>query len=1602
MKSKLILFLVLGIFMMSFASAAITETLSFINETNETYGTYEVDSIMPNWLGGKGTSYVTLINNTDFCLIDCHAVLEFENEIATNMLDDIEFINGKGEDVSHLLNTINFQIEKTREIEKYNITYDSNCTMVEGNSTNETYQQCIPFVSSNETYYENESYWDSYNGEEVLEGKLKISAIKNPIYSMDWIITFRDKKLDEWAWWSSSWEYKREISIDENSGSSLTDYSVLLYINYTEDTSSHANSDFSDLRFLDSTELDELNYWIENKSDSNYAWIWVNIPSLTASSTETIYMYYGNSGASSNSDIETTFDYGYDISSTWNPAIQNNWEYPTDDPDNKFHVKYDLNCGTGYPAYTDGTYLTIKDRGECSYQYGYFSLNENVYERSIKAKVNYDFITLPGAYSMRLYTGTEFGGTQYSPYAYSVGSSGSNKLWEFKHNDSNAYFYEDSSLLGSISTSTETTLYWEQAMTYNSNSFDGYLEIDWVIVRDYISEEPTYSIGAEQSDSGAVIEQIFPTNGSFYNVKDLNFTYNISTSGSNFENTTLTIWNKTSNTVYLTNFSSLSGNTSQIINFTNSLHDGDYIWNAELCTDDNSCTQGSNITFTIDTTPFINFTSNTPTNDSSGLSDTVTIGADLTEDYFDTLTINVGGVEYNYTNATREVNFTLPQGETSYFAKVYTTTGKTNQTETRIYSVADYNVTLNSPSDEQSFFEQLTTFNATAQVDSPLYIENMSLWTNESGVWQRNQTTDAYMPNIGIVPLSYFGFNGDTTDDTENATALTTTTGISYSSGKVGTNSLNLQPNNYTREVTIGDIPINGSTELSISFWLNLDSIGSNMYLVASGDAVDDNEETITVTFDTQSVMTFKWTTPGVEPVICQQRTNASEFVGTWKHFAGTLGTNQCKIYIDGTLANSTEKNYNGTIIHEGNELHFGSLNGGYYFLDGQLDEFGFYEGELTQDQITFLYNDGDGVNYSQIISGDGLPKTEYTTTWDINSTNSFVWNVESCFSDGSGCYFADANYTRLFNNDEPLLNITSFSSPIDTLQDNQTLNLTWNVSDDNLNSCWYEYNSVNTTVTCLENTTTFNYVAGEDTIIMWANDTIGETNSSTATINYNVFYENYAYNTSSYETKTETFTVNTTTGLTLLEVNLEYNGTEYLATQNGTQYYVSRDISTNQTGNNSIRWKFTDNEGDYYSQYFYQNVEDINFSICGGGLTDVYLNISFKDEDDLSNINATVPTGTFTYYIGSGTETETYSYTSNDEEYYYSFCATPNVTFYVDNYLQYANTPTYPQRVWNPSVTEYTTNQTNQILYLLDSTGNEVIFQVISSASIAIPGVQVDAYRTIDSVLTLVDEGSTGSDGTVTLYLDSDYPHTINFTKDGYETATLSVTPTASSYTVTLTGESTEVLDYTEGIEYSIAPTNSSLVNDTSYTFSLTLTSDVHELDSFGFNLRLLNGTVITGDSSSVSGGTASINYNTGDVNRILMDYYWIINNTYTNQTHDWIVYNIQYSQWSIKSFGDNFRTYMDSGMFGMDNFGRNLIIFLIIFFSVGILGYKYGLNNPLFVTGLLFGIIFFLDVALGIIPDIALLNGNVIPNILTFVSGLMFALAVLREFTR
>ncbi len=121
--------------------------------------------------------------------------------------------------------------------------------------------------------------------------------------------------------WLTGWNYRQRFSITNASGAGIN-YQVFINISYN----SRLQTDFDDVRFTDNDGDTLLDAWLEEKSDSNFAEIWVEVADSLETTNVMIYMYYGNSTVSNYWDGPATFllfdDFNDDSFNTtlWNPV----------------------------------------------------------------------------------------------------------------------------------------------------------------------------------------------------------------------------------------------------------------------------------------------------------------------------------------------------------------------------------------------------------------------------------------------------------------------------------------------------------------------------------------------------------------------------------------------------------------------------------------------------------------------------------------------------------------------------------------------------------------------------------------------------------------------------------------------------------------------------------------------------------------------------------------------------------------------------------------------------------------------------------------------------------------------------------------------------------------------------------------------------------------------------------------------------------------------------------------------------------------------------------------------------------------------------------
>lgn len=689
----------------------------FLRENNinrfQDYGRYYIhkNGFLNLFRGDTVQSYTLL--SSENSVINAWAILEVQNYRNSKLLNGLSFKGGtpKGIKISYWVNE-SYLIDKPiyqkvcgRKTLSINGTINKNCKNVKIRT---------------DKIKKYKAYWKQYNNQVLPIGKYKIRIDGKLPYvnaRVDWILNTgeQNQKLDQWAWWSSAWTYKREIS---NLNGNLS------YMNISYQT--NMNSDFSDLRFVDTaTNGIELNYTIEKYVASTY--VIIRVDNLGASSVQ---MYYGNSGATSTSSVSNTYfnpAHYYYLEETSGTNVVDATGSIDGTITGAINLGVTGKIGTAFDW--DGTnskYIDVVSGNYPSTQ----TISVWVY---LHSTANQDFISSALAGS--------WGGLQLgivsNTFQFSIGDGISSVLilnsavpvttnqWHHVVGQwkvgSPIKIYVDGSVnsgvtLGGMGTATNIRIgnYWGNTIPVNGImdevSFYNKVLTPTEIYNLYTQTSPSYILGSQQANVG-IITLNSPIDNFNATSPTINFNASVYTINYPVANVSLII----NNSYYQTNSSGL--NNSNYL-FPQSLSDGNYNWNYELCDNVDLCINSTKNTFTINTKPFIQFESPTNINNTSITNSYLPVNVSLTETYFKNITFNFykgsTTTSYSFTNSTRFINESFTDGTWFYNVTTWTTTNQINSTETRTINVdtTTPNITITYPTSPISYHEANTNLQA--------------------------------------------------------------------------------------------------------------------------------------------------------------------------------------------------------------------------------------------------------------------------------------------------------------------------------------------------------------------------------------------------------------------------------------------------------------------------------------------------------------------------------------------------------------------------------------------------------------------------------------------------------------------------------------------------------------------------------------------------------------------------------------------------------------------------------------------------------------------------------------------------------------------------
>ncbi len=778
----------------------------------------------------EDTIFTNLIYN-EAGLTSGEAIFEIYNPVDNLSIDDVFFTNYLAKGYPITSDKYFVQVEKQRNETKYadyiiektwieldNITglnVSKNSTSIvqleDGfNIVNYTAWEKLETIPKGKHLIKYEAKWKAHIGPQSIDWFANIKLDKNK-YNLPkdkfGIVESRLLKSNKWAWWNSSYDKKKPIDITETSGSSLSNYSTLIYVLYT----ASMNVDFSDLRFLNSTEDGELNYWIEFKNDSNYAYVWIKIPTLTASSNTTIFMYYGNVVVTSTSNFSNAFILGDDFSTdtTGSYTINGSVTYNSGTED----VTIGTEAGDETGTMTRGSYLNKGfttdfncNTGTGGYQAVLFYTDNNLHTNTGNG---YIIGVGTGWTNMQLFSSTGNGGfsgrganigvdtgytllaaTNYTLSITKVGTNLTVRLYTKSDKILRAYISVSD---GSFSSGYNGFIDWNRNIT-----------IDNFVIRNYTYPEPTYVIGAEQEkDANPIISLNSPSNNTNFSVSFITF------NGTVYDDVSLI--NVSFILDGVLNETNSSGTNNSNYLFTKTISDGSHNWTYQACDNVSQCTTAPVRYFLIDTiNP--NIFINSPLNQSYTTSTTLfnITGTDIHIDSCwysldGTGNITLENLSGNYWNAT---NSSMTEG--SHTAQFYCndTIGNLNDTESVTFFIDLFNPVVNILSPIETKYDyNITEINYTL-------VENFS-----DSCW--------YSLDNGTTNISIVSPGDNVTGITSHNGYNTWTVYCNDTSGKIGSDNITfiVQSMNLFLNELIQNLSAELNTTINISASFDVDTL---------------------------------------------------------------------------------------------------------------------------------------------------------------------------------------------------------------------------------------------------------------------------------------------------------------------------------------------------------------------------------------------------------------------------------------------------------------------------------------------------------------------------------------------------------------------------------------------------------------------------------------------------------------------------------------------------------------------------------------------------------------------------------------------------------
>jgi hypothetical protein len=240
-------------------------------------------------------------------------------------------------------------------------------------------------------------------------------------------------------------------------------------------------------------------------------------------------------------------------------------------------------------------------------------------------------------------------------------------------------------------------------------------------------------------------------------------------------------------------------------------------------------------------------------------------------------------------------------------------------------------------------------------------MDSISIWNKEL---TQSEITELYNSGNGSQYVTD-SFYKPTTNDALGTNNGTAQGGLTYTTGKIGNA---FQSNGTNSYISLPDNSLNFTGDFSISTWIYLTGLGTWQEVISNYFNTAMTQSGWDIAISPVGVLNFS--TYRSNTIYSALPYNVSSYLNQWVHLVVTRKptvSNGHKIYINGNLVaqqTGLDPVYNSTQWCNINSLKYNS-GVSYHLLNGsKIDALTTWTKELTQSEITELYNSGTGKQY--------------------------------------------------------------------------------------------------------------------------------------------------------------------------------------------------------------------------------------------------------------------------------------------------------------------------------------------------------------------------------------------------------------------------------------------------------------------------------------------------------------------------------------------------------------------------------------------------------------------------------------------------------------